>query len=178
MKKNHIFTIASLVLMLSFAAGCGSKYSRSTAEELGNSVFEIFKAKDTDGLKSLTPTKKDLLKTLDNSDMPDEEREEAKKEFEEEWSEIEKRMKERVFDEFDNLMKELESEEMDPSTATLVKVEVSDEKKRDGFQQADIDVFIKIGDEDFRLSIPNAGEMESGWVMSPRGFRFKEGSPK
>lgn len=178
MKKNHIFTITSFLLLLVFTTGCGSKYSRSTPEELGNSVFEIFKAKDTDGLKSLSPTKKDLLATLDKAEMEDEEREEAKEEFESEWSKIEKRMEEKVFGEFDELMKELEEEKMDPSTATLVKVEVSDRKERDGFQQADIDVFMKIGDEDFRMEIPNAGEMESGWVMSPRGFRFKEGSPK
>ena len=163
---------------MAFASGCGSKYSRSTPEELGNSVFEIFKAKDTDGLKSLTPTKKDLLKTLDNSDMPDEEREEAKKEFESEWSDIEKRMKEKIFDQFDELMKELEEEGMDPSKATLVKVEVGDKKERDGFQQANIEVFMKLGEEDFKMEIRNAGEMESGWVMSPRGFRFKEGSPE
>ncbi|HHG83152.1 MAG TPA: hypothetical protein ENJ82_00255 [Bacteroidetes bacterium] len=165
--------LAFALALLVGLTGCGSKYSRSTPEALGISVFEAIKNMDREGMRDLMPTKDDLLATVRDSELSEEEKAEALKAFEENWDKMELEITREIDDSFDELMQEEGEDAPDWPTAEIDIVAVGKPRIREKLRMTDIKVHFKCGDRRFRIDVRKSAQLNSGWVMSPDGFRIR-----
>ena len=174
MKSNRIFAPLFLTaLVLLFTSCGGGKYAHSTPEEFGESLVNIIKSGDKAGLKELTPTKNDIVETINGSDIPEEKKQEVLAEFESEWPEMEKEMQRDVFERFDEMQAEIKEEGKDLSKIKYTSTETGEERVREGLTMRDITAHFEYDGEDVEVKIRKAAKMKRGWVMSPDGFRIR-----
>ncbi|MEM1000035.1 MAG: hypothetical protein AAGN35_23475 [Bacteroidota bacterium] len=171
MKLHSIIAIAAVLLFTVSLTSCGGsgKYANSTPKELGESLFAAVKANDAEGMLELFPTKDDMLSSLNKADIPSEQKDEMVKKFSSEWPEMQKEMKSAIESSMKEISNDVKVEELE-----LVEVKADDIEEREGFEQTNVEVMVKAGEKAMTLEIRRAGHMESGWVMSPRGFRVRE----
>lgn len=172
--KKVSFALLPFLLAL-FLTGCGGdKYPRSTPEELGKSVFEAIKNKDKAGLRTLVPAKEDLLASMEELDIPEDEKIEAREGLDKNWEKVQALMENDIFGEFDPMVEELELKfGLETMEMGEVKVEYVENESDTEFMAADIEVDIKFGEEPATIYIKECGKLQSGWVMSPEGFAIK-----
>ena len=159
-------------LLLAFAltsCGGGDKYPRSTPEELGESLFEVIKNKDKEGLGTLLPTQDDLLKGIEAMSISDEEKEGARERLENDWPKVKAEMENDVFGEFDPWVADLDRK-IDLSTMELKQVRVELNEEEGQLMSGDITVEYTSSGGDGAFYMEECAKLESGWVMSPNGF--------
>ena len=164
-----------LPLLLAFAltsCGGGDKYPRSTPEELGESLLQVIKNKDKEGLRTLMPTKDDLLASMEELDMTDEEKAKSREGMERNWPKVEANMENDVFGEFGPLVSDLDRK-LDLATLELKQIRVALDQEEGQFLSGDITVEYTSGGGDGVFYMEECAKLESGWVMSPDGFEVE-----
>lgn len=172
--RKSIFLFPILLLFLLSSCGSSEKYPRSTPEELGETLFMVVKNKDKEGLRTLLPTKEDMRTFFQQLPLSPDEKANFDENFEKEWQSIQANMENNIFGEFDPMMEEM-GRKLDMPIAELEKVEVNAENLNppSGIQVADISVFFKAGEEEVELRSRGCIKFESGWTISPDGFRIR-----
>ena len=174
MRIQSTSTYLLLIFVTSLITGCDGGLSRSTPAELGESVVTVIKNKDRDGLRSLTPTKDDLIATVQSSGLPADEKADAVEELSFDWDRREGEEYSEILEEFDEMIKEGEEEGTDFSTIKFKSCEVDEEKQRDGLTMADVVATFTMDGETFECKIRKATKTNSGWAMGSYGFRVRK----